>query len=784
MFGNYLRIALRHINRQKMYSFIIVSGLALGLALFTLSILFVDLKSRYDQFHDDSDQIFTLVHSHSVGDGGDYHTMKSPAPVLPLLRSTYPEIEDATRFFHESERVFRHKNDKFYESKVWYADPNFFEFFSFDLLSGDKNSLLQRPNSVVITKSIAQKYFGSLDPIGQVLTFNRGKDTKLIVQGVVDDIPNHSSLQFDFIISSNSFDWLDQWGVECAAFIKLSPDEEPTALAEKLPVFVRAQLPIQQKRGETLSLFPIVDIHLHSMHILSHFKPSSPVQLYLILGIGLALLLIVSINFMNLSTARYMNRVREVGLRKVVGASRVRLIHQFLGESVLLALIALPLALFIFELVRPSFMAYVGIESGLSLWQNPLFTLFVICVTLGVGLLSGIYPAFFLSSFKPISVLEQKVTSIKGSKTRRALVIIQFTLSIILIIFTLTLQKQFQYLFHTDLGYSRKNVAVLKVHPEIMDQLNILKLELERHPKVITTGGANGYPYNWMHEENIQTKEMMAEEVYPMKTYHVDYGFIESLDIGVIKGRTFSQEYNDRDAYVISESAVTRLGWDDPIGESLNVGGKWGTVIGVVKDIHFSHVFFEWAPSVFFLEPRWTHNLYIRLSSDINDDLRDFVKSKWNTIAPHLPFELFMLEAGFQEALGDLVKISVTFQSISLISLFISCMGLVGLASFTTQRKTKEIGVRRVMGASVLSLVRMLVFEFSLFIVVANVIAIPFALWGMNWFLGVAWVEQTTIEPSIFILASFLSFIAASISVLFQSVKAANANPTQSLRYE
>ena len=787
MFINYLKIAFRNLWKNKVYSSINIFGLAVGMALFILAVLYTNIHFRFDQFHNDADQIHALVRSYSTKDGGNYHTMKIPAPILPMMKDEFSEFEDATRFFHESGRIIRRDDKKFYENRVWYADPNFFSLFSFALISGDPKTILEAPNSVVITESMALKYFGAEDPLGRTLTINRGGITELMVMGICRDIPSNSSLQFDFIVSSKTFAWLEREEVECTAFFKLAPETDPTKLESKFSTFVKSRLPELQKHGEQLTLFPLTEIHLNSLHILHHFGQQSqhPLQLFLVLGTGVILLLIVSVNFMNLSSARHSTRVKEVGLRKVVGASQIRLLQQFLGESVLISICALPLALILFEFIRPSFLSYVGLNTDLSLWKSPTLMMILLAVTIGVGLCAGSYPAYFVSALKPISMFKEHTsTGIKGGRTRKILVMVQFTLTILLIVFSLCLRKQFVYLSHLDLGYDRSHVAVLDVHPEMFDRLEILKQELLRNPEIIAVGGANGHPFNWGHEEDVQTEGMNDEDAFPMKTYHVDYGFIEALDMPVMRGRSFSRNYSEKHPYVLSEMAVKRFGWDDPIGKSLRVGGQVGTVVGVVDDFHFHHVFFKRGAAILYLQPDWTHYLYLRLASATDGDVRPFVEQQWRAVAPDFPFEFYKLDDAFQSQHRMLMKVSEAFRFVSIVSLFVSCLGLIALTSFTAERRTREIGVRKVLGATIPSLLRMLISEFMLFVVVANCIAIPIAFVGTHLFLKSAWVEQTSLDPFIFILASCLSFGAALVSVIFQSLKAATANPADTLRYE
>jgi len=787
MFKSYIKTGLRSLHRNKGNSIIIILGLALGMALFILAVLFTDIHLGFDRFHEDAGRIYALVRNYSTGDGPDHHTMKIPAPVLPMMRGRFPGIEDMTRFFHESGRIIGRNGKKFYENRVWYGDQNFFAFFSFDLISGNPDRVLNSPNSVVITESTALKYFGDEDPVGQSLTINRSGITRLTVTGICRDLPVDSTLQFDFLVSSDTFAWLEDRDVESTVFLKLEQGINPRRIEAKFPDFVSSRLPLLQKHEEQLTLFPFTQIHMHSWHIMHHFQMRSlhPTLLFGILGTSVIFLLIVMVNFMNLSTARYLKRVREVGIRKVVGASRGQLVRQSLGESVLKSICALPLAVILFELIRPTFLSYVGLQTHLSIWKDPLLMVLLLIMTVSIGLLAGSYPAVFLSRFQSLSILKEYIsTGIKGNRVRKLLVVLQFSLSILLIIFSLVMGRQLHYLSDLDLGYDRSHVAVLEVHPEMSDRLPALKEELLRHSEIEAVGGANGYPFNWAHEEDVRTAGMVDAEAFPMKTYHVDYGFIEALDIQVTRGRSFSRQFRDNDTCVLSEMAVKRFGWADPVGKFLQVGDQKVTVIGVAKDFHFNHVIFEKEPAILFLEPGWTHHLFIRLTFPPDGRLRPFVEKKWQAVAQDFPFEYSSLEGIFETDFRLLIRVSAVFRFVSIVSLFISCLGLIGLTAFTVEQRTREIGIRKALGATIPSILQMLVSEFMFFVVVANCIAIPIALWGSGLFLKSFWVENVDPGIFVFILASLLSLTAALASVIFQSLKAATANPVDSLRYE
>jgi len=785
MFGNYLKVAFRNLWQQKLYSSIMICGMAVGLALFVLAILFFDFNFSYDRFHQDADRIFTLVRTRADTDGNINHTMKVPTPVLPLIKDTFPEVEDVTRYIHESGRVISRNEKSIYEGRVWYADANFFTFFSFEWITGDRVSSLREPKSVVITQSTAQKYFANEDPIGQVLTINRNGQTELKVTGVIRDIVQNSSLQHDFVISSNTFEWLNSWDTESTTFLKLSNDVKASEFEQKLPGFIESRIPDMKKRQESFYLFPMINIHLYASHILNHFRSLMATPFYFVLGTGIAILLVVCINFINLSMARYMKRTKEVGLRKVIGASRFQLIKQFIGESVLLCLIALPLSLILYEGFRPAFQAYVGLSVDLIAWKEPQFFLFLLLITIFVGILSGCYPAIFLSSLKPVFIFkEHSSTGSKGRLLRKVLIVVQFTLSIILIIFTLIIHKQFRFLLEVDLGYSRENVIALTVNPDMMERLEPMKQELIQHPKIQSVGGANGFPFNWGHEEDITTKCMTEGTSIAMRTYHIDYGFIESLNMTLLKGRSFSKGFGDNEGFIISQMASQRLGWEDPIGKTMIVGNQKGTVVGMVKDFHFHNVFFKKGPALLYLKPNWTHLLYIKLSSTPNEDDFQFIRKQWDLFAKDLPYEAVMLDHRFEDDFQVMMKAFGTLQMITFVSILISCLGLFGLASFAAERRRKEFGIRKVLGASVPKIIGMFVTEFSFLVLISNFIAIPIGLVSLQYLNKNAWVDHPNFDWSLFLIAGFLALLAAIFSVIYQSVRAAGTNPVVSLKYE
>ena len=785
MLYHYMKIAFRNFRRHKVYSSIIIGSLAVGFALFYLAMNYTDFHFSYDQFHRDADRIYSLTRAVPSANSGELHTMSIPAPVLPLMMEEYAEIVDATRFIPLNRRIVRTQDKKFYEDMVCFVDSNILSFFSFTMLQGDPETALLLTNSVVIPKAIAEKYFGKTDPIGKVITLDPYA-IELTVTGVTENIPANSSLYYDFLVSPNTVDWLEEWDTETGTFIKLAEKTDRPRLEEKFQGFIRNHLPEFERRNERMYLFPLLDAHLGAVGI--HGDPydsTSPIQFYIILANAVVLLLIVCINFMNLSTARYISRAKEVGMRKVAGADRALLIKQFLGESVTLTILAIPVALLIYAAIRPGFAAIVGGNPDLSIGRNPLLLGILTAVALAAGLLSGSYPAFYLSAFSPASVLKNNMKAgRRGARIRKILVVSQFAMSVILIIVTLVVRKQFDYLTEADLGFNRKNILAVPINGQMEGKLEPLRQEILLHPQVTSAAAGAWIPIDWRSERAVRPEGVDPKNAWTMCSYAVSYDYFETLDMSILQGRSFSKEYQDENSFILSEMAAGQLGWKEPLGKTLYIGNQKGTVIGVARNFHFNHLFFKMQPSVLYLRPQRLGYLLIKCSTPPNQALIGFIKDHWQQVAPHLPFEYFLLDQKLEETFRESVKSAEAFQYISFISILVSGLGLLGLTLYSVERRTKEIGIRKVLGASSSNIVRLLMSEFLKLVILANLLAAVPAYLGAKGFLQWAWVAETDITIFVFLAAAGISLAAAFLSVIFQTLRAAWADPVHSLRYE
>jgi putative ABC transport system permease protein len=794
MFKNYIVVALRQLKEYKAYSSINIFGLALGLTVFILTVINAAYNMSFDSFHENSDRMYGVVQIKTSGDDSLHHSAVLPGPLLPALRSEFPQIEDSTRFMGSSRLIIKHKNEKIYENGVLFVDPNFLSFFTFPMIKGNLDTCLAKPNSIILTETSALKYFGSEDPLGRYLTIDNKVDAK--VTGVVQDNPPNSTIRFDFLVSmataKSIFKYLESWQVDrMAAYVLLSKGINPLEFNKKLPAFIDKYMPEPESKHlqKRMYLMPIEEFYAkaESINLSSYLRWDVPYETWIwFVAMAMALLLVVCINFMNLSTARYSNRAREVGMRKVVGANKFQLVKQFIGESVLISILSLPLAFVIYEFIRPVFISYFGYQMDLYFWHYPSIILFIFIFTITLGIFTGIYPAFFLSAFSPIHVLKGNLK--RGSKSgrlRKTLVVMQFAISILLIVFTIVIKDQMSYLEKVDLGYRRDKIAVIPLVGKAKRNYELLKVDLVRHRELESASGARRYPISWWGRGQVIPQGYEKNRPWMMDCYGVDYGFIELLKMEVVQGRSFSKHFLDKNSFVINEMAVSQLQWgENPLGKELNVDGRKGRVIGVVKDYLFKNPHYKVSPAVLILQPDNVNYLHVKYKKDLNSQLIGYIKRIWNQHAPNLPFEISTLDTKFEISTSYIDIMSGSFGAIGILAIFISCFGLLGMASYSVARRTKEIGIRKVLGSSVFGIIRLLLSEFLFLVLLSNLISWPITYFCLKGFLRYAWSYPIGIGVGCFIFATLLSVITAIIAVASQTVKAAYTNPVEVLKYE
>jgi putative ABC transport system permease protein len=715
-----------------------------------------------------------------------------------------PEVKNAVRFSPTVKRVFAYQDKTFFEEGVLYVDQSLFDVFSFEMIEGDPKTALELPFTMVFTEKTAQKYFGDESPVGKMVNWDNKFDYR--VTGVVKDPPLNSHFTFNALASFATFIKYDprigSWnGGSFQTYLLLEDNTDLKKFQQKMKGFHEKHLgPALKEMGIELETYlqPLKSIHLHS-HVQFELGDNSDIRLiYAFWGIAFIILLIACINFMNLATARSISRAKEVGIRKVLGAQRMKLVFQFLGESFVFALLSLVLGILLARLFFPYFSGLVGKDISLTILEMPYVYAFLIAIVLFVGFIAGSYPAFFLSAFKPISTLRGHVPEgLQSPRFRSSLVVFQFALSIILIICTIIVFSQHRYMQNKDLGFNKQNLLAVAIqNDEVRIGLESFKQELLNISGVESAGLSSMVPGE-MYLFNIGTypEGYARDQMVRMDYFRVDYGFLDTLEIEVVKGRGFSKEIvtDHVDAVMINEMAAKTLGWDDPVGKTIEIPSDEGlvrkAVIGVFKDIHQRSLYSVVAPTVIryigtegAIENR-ARRLTIRLSGSDISSVMNKIEQLWKNTFPSHPYYSFFLDEFFDSQHQAEQKLGSIFRTFSILAIVIGCLGLFGLASFTTEQRTKEIGIRKVLGSSVSSIVILLCRKFFLLVAIANLIAWPIAFFTMH-----KWLQNFPYPVDIgigtFVFTAVFAFLVALVTVGFQSFKAARTNPADSLRYE
>ncbi len=805
MFKNYVKIAIRNLLRNKLYSFLNIAGLAIGIACCVLILLYVQDELSFDRFHEKADRIFR-VNSHFFISERTMHFATTAHVQGQMFKDEYPEVENYVRFNQYGlRRVIRYKENTFYEEKFIYADHTLFDVFSFKLIKGNPKDALVKPNSLVVTEEMAEKYFGSDDPIGKDLRVNI--DTLFKVTGVMENIPKTSHIRPDFFASFSSLN-LEPTGnaaqdmlsnIDYLTYILLREGADYKEFEQKLVGFIDKYIGAVLKGlggSARLEVQPLTRIYLHS-DLDSELERTGDISyVYLFSGIGLFILLLACLNFMNLATARSANRAKEVGLRKVVGAQRFQLIKQFLGESMILTFIALILSLLLASLTMPIFRNISAKDLTMGIFSNPVLMAGLLALFFVVSIIGGSYPAFFLSAFRPVEVLQGKLKrGAKSSILRIVLVSLQFTVSIVLIIGTLIVHKQLNYIRNSKLGYDKDHVVALRIrNPETQKKYEAIKSELLRHPKILNVSASSSLPLGQNDFSVHHAVGKPEDELIMLFGQIVDEDFIDTYKIEMVQGRDFSKEFptDPEEAIIVNEAAVKKLGWqDNPLNKeierftSLTTRKKY-RIIGVVKDYHFQSLHEEIQPMILFNAAVYGGN-YNRISVRVRpENIREtigFIESKWAEFDSQYPLEYIFVDDQFDSLYRAEERLGQLFGYFTALAILIGCLGLFGLTSFTAEQRTKEIGIRKVLGASVPSVIMLLVREFTKWVLLAVLIA-----WPIGYFVMKTWLQNFHYRISLgfdtFLLAALLALIISIITVSYQSIRAALANPADSLKYE
>jgi len=793
MIKNYFKIAFRNLWRHKTFSFINIMGLTVGLTAFFLIFIYVKFELSYDAFNSKADRIYRVVADLKTP-SETLHTNGPGWAVGPNIKEEFAEIEAVARI--TGDNILVRKGDiKFQEENALWADSALFQIFDFKILKGNPRTALSDPFSIVFTETAAKKYFGKTDPMGQTLLLT-GDAFPSKVTGIIKDMPENSQVKADMLVSmstiTSKFDKrLDsQWAnYGNRTFVLLKPQTNPLALQAKLPAFLEKRNGTEMKRLQmfpTLLLERLRDVYLHSTRDGSKTGNSNNVYIFSIIAVFI--LVIACINFVNLTTARSAERAKEVGIRKVVGAARTQLARQFIGESILICIIAFILSVAAAALMLSLFNQLAGKTVSAGIFSSPSYIVILFLIALSIGILAGIYPALVLSSFQPVQVLKGRfATGTKGSLLRKGLVVAQFTISIALIIGTIVVYSQMKYMRSQDLGFNKDQQLIIDTQGD--PAKNTLKQAIASIPGVsaISLAGSvpgGGNPGAYSQVENKKGDMQIAN----LDLYFTDFDYIPQYKIKIVAGRAFSKEFgtDTTQAMLLNETAVKLFGYSSPkdiIGKKFDQWGRKGTVIGVMEDFHFRSLQEVIKPLSMRIEPNGCNLISATVSSTNVKATIAAVENKWKSLIPNRPFSYFFLDDFFDKQYRGEIRFGKLFLNFSLLAIFISCLGLLGLASYSTMQRTKEIGIRKVMGASVAGIVNLLSKDFLILILISFLLAAPVAGFGMHsWLKDFAY--RINISWWIFALAGLLAVVIALATISFQAIKAAYANPVNSLRTE
>ncbi len=797
-----MRISVRNLLKQKIYSFINIFGLAIAIAFCILIFLFVRDEMTHDSFHQNADRLYRVNILSKEDDGSMSTHGLTPPPLGPAFLEEFPEIVHMARFIKRGD-VVNYQGQSSRES-IALADPDFFNMFSFRLIKGDPQTVLEDRNSVVLREEVAKRFFGNEDPMGKILSIKMGRRFfDFTVAGITQDTPQNSSITFDFLVRFDRVrdytpeNLLNQWlGLTTLTFIELQKGTREAELKNKFPSFIQKHMgaAIQKYRRGDLSAYqveiqPLREIYLNTKVRSYYVAGSNPLYSYILGGIALLILIIAAINYMNLAIARSAARFREIGVRKVLGADRRKLMNQFFCESLFFSFISLCLGIALAELFLPAFNNFTSKKLSIGYFTDwtTLSSLFALMFI--VGIVSGSYPALFLSGFRPAQVLRSHLKIGGKSRFSRGLVVVQFTLSIFLIISTLIMTRQLNYLRNRDMGIQGEQVAIVPTQgsPQGTQLVERFRNELGSYRNILGVTGAgmalgNDRSYA-VSVVRYQTSKIMAHYFF------IDQDFLKTLGLEIIEGRDFAREFTSdpKESVIVNETLVKEMGWDSAVGKQIRtfMGRREPlTIIGVTKDFHFESLHAQIKPAIFYIEPRNPLDfIYIRLNPDDIPASVGLMESTWKKNAPNFPFMYSFLDEEFHKLYRMEERWQRVVRNTSIFAIIISCLGLFGLSTLAIARRTKEIGIRKILGASVAGLTRMVSMDFLKLVLFANVAAWPLAYYAMNRWLQ-SFAFRIDIKLWIFLLAAVLAAAIALLTVGYQAMKAAVANPVESLRYE
>ena len=804
MLINYFKIALRNLMKNKVFSFINIFGLSIGLAVSFVILMYVQDELSYDRFNKNGDNIVRVVF-HANLNGGKINESVSMPPVAQTMKKDFPEVKDATRILDFGTPKITYNNTVFKDDRFALVDPNFFSIFTLPMIKGDPKTALTQPDGIVLTQQTAEKYFGKKDPIGEIIQVKTDSSRVYKVTGVIKNIPTSSHFHFGAFGSMTSWAdaMTDTWlGGGYHTYLLLNPGTDLKKMEAKFPAMVAKYMgpQMQQQMGLSLKEFitkgnslgftlqPLTDIHLHS-NTTTEFEPGgNATYVYIFGGVAIFMLIVACINFINLSTAGASKRAKEVGIRKVAGSAKIQLISQFLSESIFLTFFALFIAFVLVQLGLPAFNNISG--KHLMLDAKPI--LGFIGLGLIVGVVAGMYPAFYLSSFKPIAVLKGKLTSNhKSFGLRSSLVVFQFFISVALIIGTIVVYQQMKYIQNKDLGFNKEQIITIPNSYALGKNEKVYEQQMLQDPRIVNATASGYKPAGPTNYNNALAYPQGNDHlIVDGVEYHVDENYIPTLGMTMINGRNFSKDFaTDSTGIILNETAARALGWNDisavgktVIRQNSDRGNNTAFhVIGVVKNFNFKSLHEAISPLFMTLQPE--SGLIFKIKAADVAGLLATMKKKWDSYNSGEPFSYSFMDDLFNKTYAAEAKTGTILNIFAVLTILVACLGLFGLVTYTAEQRTKEIGIRKVLGASVMQVTEMLSKDFIKLVAIACLIAFPLSYWAMNqWLQGFAY--RVHISWWIFVVAGLMAIIIALITLSFQSIKAAISNPVKSLRSE
>ncbi len=798
MFINYLKIAFRRLRKNKGFSIINVSGLALGMTACLLMLMFVVNETSYDNFHPHKDRIFRVITD--WGKEGSRMKFAGAMPAIaPALNDEVPEVEIAARVRHRNKTVITNADHQpVIEDNAFYSDPEILDILSWRLLKGNRSSVLSEPFSVVLSYKIARKYFGNDEATGQTLTVN---DRPCKITGVMKDLPANTHLNCEILISYATVQSLGEypdkpwnvWGDDYN-YILLRENVSPEIIQKKLNSLLIKNAGDWYRGRMDLIPQPLSAIHWDNESRGDIGPKGNYLYVYLFLSASILVLLIACFNFMNLSTSRYVDRMKEVGVRKVVGANRRQLIHQFLVESTLVALMAAAIGIYLFILLNKSLYALLHIEFAVSSSHVIYLYGIILLLVCVVGIFAGGYPAFYLSKFRPVDIIKERIRGVRNKFLfRQVLVVCQFSISILLIVGTLVVYQQLNYMKNSDLGFEKEDVLLFQFpwgSDEVRQKYPVLRDEFLNNPNVFSVSGVYTVPgVDSQFQMNARKESEAPDKTVTLQALPADYGFVESMGLELIEGRDLSKEFalDEKESALLNETAVKVLGLENPVGIKLliprNQEMSEMTVVGVVRDFHVQSLHTKINPMIIFIEPKMYAMMAVKISPAHPEETVRSLKETWNSVLPFADFNYRYMEDAYHSLYRTEEKTGKLITIFTGLALFVSCLGLFGLASFMTTKRVKEIGIRKVLGGTTGGITVLLSRQFTQWVIFSNIFAWPIAYYLLN-----RWLEnfayRMKLGPVPFLLSGAAALSLAILSVSLRAIKTALANPVEALRYE